>query len=162
METIQSEHEAGREWGELPGDCLVYRAVLNRPFREKVSGKILRGAFLRRAPKPDGTPRDVKGLSVSVYNDEDLTENQIIEIITGSYTCHAIGKLMVKPVRDIDTEPRLDVIRDQKNHANIEGLPRYGENIVKAERLAGLLADLVDSLGGAIWWDTQPTANSTS
>jgi hypothetical protein len=146
------EPDANAEWNDLPGDCVIYRSVLNKPGRDKVTGKILRQAFLRRKPKEDGTPRDVDGLSVALFLEDDITQEQIIDRVRNDFCCYAIAKLHVQPVRDIETEPSLDVVRDGKNHANITGLPAYGENVVKAEWLAGLLADLA---GDAIWWDRQ-------
>jgi hypothetical protein len=123
-------------WDELPCGCIVYRAVLNAQGREKVSGKILRGAFLRRPPRADGTLRDTKGLSVY------LKEKRSVEDVRSAYNpCYAVGSLHVGRVRDVPVLPALDVIQDAEDHANIAGLPDHGEDDAKAERLATRLAE---------------------
>ena len=53
---------------------------------------------------------------------------------------------MVSAIRDIATEPKLDVKRDAKEHGEIKGLPPYGEDDAKAERLATSLAKLASPL----------------
>lgn len=139
----EAQDERLSHWGPLPCSCIVYRAVLNNPFRDRVSGKILRGAFLRRKPKKDGTPRDVKGLSVGLYQEEGITRNQIVERIRSTVSCFAIGSLHVGRIRDVEANPSpsLDVIQNEADHANIKGLPAYGENDAEAERLATHLAE---------------------
>ena len=119
--------------------------MLNNSHRDKISGKVLRSTFLRRAPKQDGTPRDETGLSVFLYKDGQLSNQEIIARIREGLTCFAIYSLTVGPIRDIETKPKLDVKQDAKEHGEIKGLPKHGEDDAKAERLATKLADLAGS-----------------
>jgi hypothetical protein len=120
--------------------------VLNSKHRDKVSGEILRGTFLRRAPKQDGTIRDRTGLSVFLFVGQLLSGEEIITRIRRDLSCFAICSLGVGAIRDIVTEPKLDVKRDAKEHAELKGLPPYGEDDAKAERLATKLAKLASPL----------------
>jgi len=143
----EARDEAVPQWEPLPRDCPVYRAALNWNAIDKVSKEFVRGAFIRREPREDGTPRDEHGISVYVFREEGYSEEQIVELIRADYDpCRGVGRLFVGPIRDIETTPRLDVVQDRKNHANIEGLPAHGKNIPKAERLATLLAKLTKRL----------------
>lgn len=126
-------------FGPLDNERIVFRAVLRKQHHDKVSGKILRDTFLRRPPKPDGTPNDQNGLSVNL-------NCEVEDIFSYFRTVYAIGKLVVGDIRTIPTTPSLDVIRNLVNHANITGLPEYGENVELAERLATLLSNICESV----------------
>lgn len=140
MTEIQTKQS--QQWDVLSCSCIIHRAASNSPHRDKVTGKILRLAFLRRGPKDDGTLRDTAGLSVNLFPEETLLPEQIVEKIKSSMNrCYAVASLHTGLVRDIDSDPKLDVIRDRIDHANIEGLPAFGENDAEAERLATILAD---------------------
>lgn len=136
------ENPAAETWESLPCSCIVYRAILIRPWREKTSGKLVRGAFLRRGPLADGTPRDKDGLSVSLFLHEQITSTEIVERVKGSFKkCFGVGSLHVGKIRNIDSNPSLDVVRNEKHHANITGLPYPSEDPATAERLATQLAE---------------------
>jgi hypothetical protein len=109
--------------------------VLGRKQYDKVTGKVLSLAFLRRPPKPDGTPNDQKGLSVNL-------NCETADILRKFDVVHAIGKLIVEEIRAIPTTPNLDVIQNSPTHANITGLPAHGENETEAEHLARQLAKI--------------------
>ncbi len=137
---MASENRNG--WDPLQCNCLAYRVASGKNWKDKVSGKPLNKHFLRRNPLPDGTKRDVKGLSVNLFLVEKITPTQISERIIANFNdCHAIGSLHVGKIRDIEASPPLDVIRDATDHANITGLPYPIENPEIAERLASKLAD---------------------
>ena len=139
----EAQNEEIRQWEDLPCDCIVYRAILNRPGRDKVTGRILMKAFLRRGPVGE-KKRDEQGLSVALFPGENLSKDDIINRIRSSYKdCFAIGSLLVGKIRDIQTEPRLDVKRNEKNHANITWLPAFEDNETeKANYLADMLAEI--------------------
>ncbi len=128
----------------LKDESEVLRVGTNAPSIDKVSGQILRGAFLRREPNPDtGAKRDVHGLSVN------LREKRSVEQTQADWpNCHMIAVLAIRSVREIDTIPKLDVTQtaeDRDYHANLTGLPERSPDapdadITKAERLATLLA----------------------
>ena len=90
---------------------------------------------MRRGPKEDGTPRDTKGLAVM------LEEHCTLEQILARFDVNGVGQLTVENVRAAapDDEPALDVVRDKVDHANITGLPAYGEDVFRAENLASEL-----------------------
>ena len=125
----------------LKDDDELLRVGTSSPSVDKVSGQILRGAFLRREPDETGKKRDTHGLSVILR--EKRTEQQTF---AAWQNCHMIAVLSVGSVRAISSD--LDVVQttaDNDYHANIIGLPERGpdvpnENYTKAERLATLLA----------------------
>lgn len=125
----------------LPCSVIVYRAVLSSRHRDKVTGRIVSGAFMRRPPKTDGTIRDAAGLSVSIFQNPILSQQNIIERVTTQVTCFAIASLHVGHIRDVPATPKLDVVQDALTHANITGLPTNGENDIEAERLATALVN---------------------
>ena len=118
----------------------ILRVGTNAPSIDKVSGQVLRGAFLRREPDETGKKRDTQGLSVNLR--EKRTEQQTLDDWP---KCHMIAVLAVGSVR---AAPKLDVVQtrtDRDFHANIVGLPERGpdvpnENYTEAERFATLLA----------------------
>lgn len=124
------------EWAALENDCLLYRAVLKPSHIDKQTGTLTKGAFLRRGPKENGTLRDTQGLSVM------LAEYCTVDNIRARFDVNGIGELSVGEVRDAapTDETYLDVIRDKVDHANITGLPEYGEDVFRAENLASELA----------------------
>lgn len=126
-------------WGTLPCGCIAYRAVTESKLVDKRTGRVSAGAFIRRKPTPEGKPRDVKGLSVAIYPEELLSVEEATFRLRNNLNCYAIRSLHVGRVRDIRTDPQLDIIRNEITHANIEGLPEYGTDDAKAERLAGIL-----------------------
>lgn len=126
----------------LKNDAEVLRVGTNAPSVDKVSGRILSGAFLRREPHPDtGVKRDTHGLSVNLR--ENRPEKRTLEEWPN---CRMIAILSVGSVRDASS--KLDVVQtsaDRDYHANIIGLPERSpdvpdENFTQAERLATLLA----------------------
>lgn len=128
----------------LKDETEILRVGTNAPSIDKVSGQILRGAFLRKEPHPDtGEKRDTHGLSVNLK--EKRNEKQTLEAWKN---CHMIAVLSVRSVRAVSAFPKLDVVQtsaDRDYHANITGLPERGpdvpdENFTQAERLATLLA----------------------
>jgi hypothetical protein len=133
-----------QERSSLKDDCELLRVGTNAPSIDKVSGQILRGAFLRREPHPvTGEKRDVQGLSVNLREKRPVTQT-----VADWKNCHMIAALTVHAVRGIEATPRLDVIQtteDRDYHANLTGLPERGPhvsdtNVTESERLATLLA----------------------
>lgn len=109
-------------------NAIVYRALLRKNWIDKNTGRIQSAAFFRR---PKDTGNDLDGLSVSI------AAACSIEDARGGFTsCYGIATLHVGRVRDIG----LDVQPDSPIHANITGLPCKEDNLIEAERLAGLLA----------------------
>jgi len=128
----------------LIDECEILRVGTSAPSIDKVSGQILRGAFLRRQPHPDtGEKRDVHGLSVNLREKRSVKQTQ-----ADWKNCYMIAALTIRSVRAIDAAPKLDVTQtaeDRDYHANLTGLPERGPNvpdadITEAERLATLLA----------------------
>ena len=126
----------------LKDEAEILRVGTNAPSIDKVSGQILRGAFLRREPNLDtGAKRDTHGLSVNLR--EKRNEKQTL---TDWPDCRMIAVLSVGSVRAAFSN--LDVVQssaDRDYHANIVGLPERGpgvpnKNYTEAERLATLLA----------------------
>lgn len=122
----------------------VLRVGTNAPSVDKVSGQILRGAFLRREPHPEtGEKRDTQGLSVNLRVKRSVKQTQ-----ADWQNCHMIATLTVRSIRAVETDPKLDVVQtaaDRDYHANLTGLPERGpdvpeSNITEAERLATQLA----------------------
>ena len=121
----------------------ILRVGTNAPAVDKVSGQILRGAFLRREPHPEtGAKRDTHGLSVNRRDRRSVRQTQ-----ADWPNCHAIALLTVGAVRAVAAPP-LDVIQtpdDRSHHANLTGLPERGPHVpeaqmTEAERLATQLA----------------------
>ena len=125
----------------LKDDHEVLRVGINGPSVDKVSGQILRGAFLRREPDETGKKRDTHGLSVNLKE-----KRSVAQTLADWPKCHMIALLTVGSVRA--SAPNLDVVQtaaDRVFHANITGLPERGSHVPKAdtteaERLATLLA----------------------
>lgn len=126
----------------LKDDDELLRVGTNSPSVDKVSGQILRGAFLRREPHPEtGKKRDRDGLSVNLRQ-----KRSVEQTLTDWPECYLIAVLTVGSVRA--AAPKLDVVQtaaDSDYHANIVGLPERGpdvpnENYTEAERLATSLA----------------------
>ena len=122
----------------------VLRVGTNAPSVDKVSGQILRGAFLRREPHPvTGERRDTQGLSVNLRGKRSVKQTQ-----ADWQDCHMIAALTIRSVRAVEASPKLDVIQtaaERDYHANLTGLPERGSdvpeaNITEAERLATQLA----------------------
>lgn len=138
MSEQPSDNTSG--WDILNNDCALYRAVLSPSHLNRQIGRFKKQAFMRRGPNNEGIPRDIKGLSVK------LAEHCTTEDIRGCLDVTGIGKLHVKHARNIETDdgPSLDVVRDKIDHANITGLPAYGEDVFKAENYASQLAECCD------------------
>lgn len=132
----------------LKDDAEVLRVGTNSPSIDKVSGQILRGAFLilrgaflRREPDEMGRKRDTQGLSVNLREKRSAQQTQM-----DWPKCHLIAALTGGSVRA--AAPSLDVVQtaaDRAFHANITGLPERGSPVPEAEtkeaeRLATLLA----------------------
>ena len=113
----------------LPCSAIVYRAILNKRFIDRHNNnRITSGAFFKRL-KESGNDR--KGLSV------DLANQCTIEEVRAPFrACFGVATLHVGRIRDI----ALDVEQDTPKHANITGVPYKEDDLVQAERLAGLLA----------------------
>nr|MDQ2996790.1 hypothetical protein [Chloroflexota bacterium] len=95
------------EFPPLGCSAIVYRALLRSNLIDKTTGRILAGAFMRRA-------KDVDGLSVSVA--ANYSKQQIVLDFD---PCHGIVSLHVGRIRDLG----IDVQCDSLVHANIIGLP---------------------------------------
>lgn len=139
-----------QQWEVLNCSCIVYRVVLSKPNRDKVTGKLLRGAFLLRNPTPDGRLRDTQGLSVTLVFEKDLPNEKIAQLAGGGLTTYfAVGSLHTGNIRNVKLDSTistvnicLDVVRDALTHANITGLPRHdGDTVALAEHLATKLAE---------------------
>lgn len=123
-------------WPTLSSESELYRAVIKPNHFE--NGQITHKAFLRRSPHPEtGEIRDAEGLSV--YLKDKISVDMII---LRWKKCVAVGYLTVGNVRNLEADPPLDVIQNKENHANITGLPAYGENDFMAENFASELAKI--------------------
>jgi hypothetical protein len=108
----------------LPCNCIVFRALTGRKWIHEDTGAVKADAFMRRAS-------DDTGLSVNI-----ATETNAQEFAESFSFCAGLVTLHVGSIRDLD----LDVIPDERPHALIVGLPAKGEDVLKAEYLAGELA----------------------
>jgi hypothetical protein len=106
----------------LPCNKIVYRALRKRWVDQ--ASNVLPAAFIRREP-----PADEHGLSVDPSSAQSCA--------TALQNCH-VASLHVGRIRNLG----LDCIPDVPGHANITGVPRPSEDLVRAERLAGQLARL--------------------
>lgn len=103
----------------LPCSAIAYRA-LRKKWADPVTKQVSVNAFLRR-PNEDG-------LSVDL-----LSAASCVTVLTTK--CGA-ASLHVGRVRDL----ALDVVVDDHPHANLLGLPRPEDDLVRAEYLANQLA----------------------
>ena len=104
---------------------IIYRAILRKNWIDKHNNRVTSAPFFRRPSK------DIDGLSVHIAGSCSLEE-----IYASFNQCFGVVSLHVGHIRDIG----LDVSQDSISHANIIGLPYKEEDLVTAERLAGLLA----------------------
>ncbi len=111
------------EFEPLPDDAVVYRALLRKQWIDEDTGCVKADAYFLRATEP--------GLSVNIAS--VCSPEQCAMLFR---KCYGVASLEVGRIREIG----LDVERDSLNHANITGLPHREDNLVEAERLAGLLA----------------------
>lgn len=100
----QPQPDEPTQWEPLKNECTVYRAVLYGDGIDKPSGKVIRGAFLRRGPDKNGKPRDTLGLSVLPFLEEKITEVEIVGRIRERISCKAIGSLQVGGIRGIEED----------------------------------------------------------
>ncbi|WP_009630750.1 hypothetical protein [Synechocystis sp. PCC 7509] len=107
----------------LPADSIIYRAILRKQWIDEDTGRIKADAYFLRANE--------LGLSVNLASAYSL--EQCANLFR---KCYGIASLEVGRVREIG----LNVEQDSPDHANITGLPYQEDNLVEAERLAGLLA----------------------
>jgi hypothetical protein len=112
-----------RQFEPLPDNATVYRALLRKQWIDEDTGRVKSDAFFLRVNE--------RGLSVNLAN--ACSPRQCAELFR---KCYGIASLEVKGIRAIG----LDVEQDSVNHANVVGLPYREDDLVKAERLAGLLA----------------------
>ena len=70
-----------------------------------------------------------------------LAEHCTLDQISARFNVDGVGQLTVEDVRVSapEDEPALDVVQDKQDHANITGLPAYGEDVFRAENLASEL-----------------------
>ena len=114
----------------LPCSTIVLRALLRAGHFDKHNNRVTAAAFVRRS-KEKGL--DSKGLSV------DLAEKWTLDEYRGSFNkCYGIATLHVGYIRD----EYMDVIQDAPRHGNITGVPYSEDDEVKAERRAGILANM--------------------
>lgn len=111
------------EFAPLPCSAIIYRALLRKQWIELDTGRVKADAYFLRDLE--------RALSVNIA--ETCSPKQCANRFM---KCFGIASLHVGRVRDIG----LDVVRDSLDHANITGLPYRGDNVIEAERLAGLLA----------------------
>jgi hypothetical protein len=110
----------------------VYRAL--RPsWIDKDTQQVLAPAFQRREQ-----PQDESGLSVGIAQAWNLDEYAT----TALKNCKAVVALGVGPVRQIVVVPRLDIVPDSVDHANIKNIPRVSEDKHRAEDIASALVEL--------------------
>jgi hypothetical protein len=111
------------EFEALPGDAVVYRALLRKQWIDEDTGRVKADAYFLRVSEP--------GLSVNIAS--VCSPEQCARLFR---KCYGVASLEVGRVREIG----LDVEQDSPNHANIVGLPHQEDDLAEAERLAGLLA----------------------
>lgn len=107
----------------LASSEIVYRAILRQQWIDEDTGKLKADAYFLRTNEP--------GISVNIAS--VCTPQQCAQRFR---KCYGIASLEIGLIREIG----LDVEQDSSNHANIIGLPHKEDNLVEAERLAGLLA----------------------
>jgi hypothetical protein len=110
----------------LPSDAIVYRALIKKRWVNEDTGEILPDAFFLRKDKCE------TGVSVNiaaVCSPEDCAAR--------FKCCKFVASLQVETVRNLG----LDVVQDKPNHANINGLPYWEDDLAEAVRLASLLAN---------------------
>jgi hypothetical protein len=117
-----------RRYAILPCGTIIYRALLRQQWIDRRNSRVVTTAFLRR---PQSSSKDQDGLSVNISNNCSIQE-----VISHFNSCYGIASLHVGRIRDIG----LDVVQNTYQHANIVGLPYQEDNLVEAERFAGLLA----------------------
>lgn len=111
------------QFAALPLDAVVYRALLRKQWIDEDTVRVKADAYFLRATEP--------GLSVNLAS--VCSPEQCARLFR---KCYGVASLEVGDVRSIG----LDVEKDSVNHANIVGLPHREDDLVEAERLAGLLA----------------------
>ncbi|MCI0490369.1 MAG: hypothetical protein L0229_27565 [Blastocatellia bacterium] len=112
---------------KLSSDDYVLRAITSDYWVDKKTGKIKPHAFRRR-------DADKKGLSVFIESNYSIEQC----ISSADFTCHAVGRLQVGAVRELE----LDVIPDSLHHANINtSLPFPEEDDDRRNYLANRLAE---------------------
>jgi hypothetical protein len=107
----------------LPCSTIVYRTITRR--RDFQGGRPLANAFLLR-------PTDTDGLSVD-YN--VAVPDGCAPHLSGR---KAVVSLHVGRLRDLG----LDVVPDSPTHANVVGLSRRDQDLLKAEQMAAKLAEI--------------------
>ncbi|MFB2938564.1 hypothetical protein ACE1B6_25220 [Aerosakkonemataceae cyanobacterium BLCC-F154] len=112
-----------RNFEPLSEDAIVYRAILRKQWIDEDTGKVKSDAYFLR-------PNE-SGLSVNLAS--VCSPEQCALLFR---KCYGIASLEVGKIREIG----LDVEQDSANHANIIGLLHREDNLVEAERFAGLLA----------------------
>jgi hypothetical protein len=111
------------QFKKLPADGVVYRAILRKQWLDEDTGRVKADAYFLRVSE--------YGLSVNIAS--ACSPQQCADLFR---KCYGIAGLEVGRVREIG----LDVEQDSPNHANIVGVPHQEDDLVEAERLAGLLA----------------------
>lgn len=112
-----------RKFDPLPDNVTVYRALLRKQWIDEDIGRVKADAYFLRV--------DERGLSVNLAS--VCSPKQCAQLFR---KCYGVTSLEVGEVREIG----LNVEQDSVNHANILGLPYREDDLVEAERLAGLLA----------------------
>ena len=118
-----------RDKSILEGENEVFRVALNSSQYDKNAKRFHMKAFLRRVNDPNG---------LSVYLKKNISLDDIIRKFDKVY---AVGTLKISDIRSIVIGSHLDVVQKQHEteHANIDGLPPFGEDVELAEELAQAL-----------------------
>ena len=142
--TMWDEEAAGESsFPAIENSTTLYRLVMARRLHPR--DHVLRGTFLRRKPKEDGTPRDTKGLSTALPNGKQHSEMIDAQFARREKPC-AVCYLSVSDVTSIaipGTSLTIDVRQSSSDHANIKRLPPHGQSgqfPALAEKLATELA----------------------
>jgi len=101
----------------------VYRVILRKKWINEETNWVKADAYFLRATE----------IGLSVYLASECSPEHCAGLFN---KCYGVASLEVRFVREIG----LDVEQDSTDHANIVGLPYRENNLLQAERLAGLLA----------------------
>ena len=111
-------------WPPLPDSQILHRAYRNESDRDTRAGKPKPKVFYRRPTEA--------GLSVG------LTIDRILRTLAAAGRC----EFLTGPVRLC--EPRLEVVQDEVDHANILGVPLREEDEAAALAIARYLARIAE------------------
>jgi hypothetical protein len=133
----------------LTCNALLYRPIITKSWINKHTGAVDPAVFRRRAA-------DLDGLSVNIvacYSVEECIESPNYK------ECFAIGTLHVGRVLDITlpsgtpgSSTSLSLYRDSLTHANIVGLPAYGETGPPYDANREYLANQLARQWRSVWY----------